>query len=154
MSSTEPGEPATPVEVVAGMWTAAHRIGAEIERSVAGFHGISFGDLVLLHELLGPDGETPTVVTRGALAARWGISVSVLVRRLRPLQRMRIVAEPAQLVGSSTEVTLTESGAQLIHDAWGTANIVAQRLLWRLPDTDKQTIASLLSPYAGDTPLT
>jgi MarR family transcriptional regulator, organic hydroperoxide resistance regulator len=68
-----------------------HRVYAQLrlqlDEELGIFHGIDFDDFALLHALAGADG--PTSLAR--LSAELGVARSVMLRRLRPLEKIGLV---------------------------------------------------------------
>jgi DNA-binding MarR family transcriptional regulator len=99
-----------------------------LDRELAQWHGISADDfrlMLFVHSV--PTHE----MTRNALAAQLGIRLTDLVKRIRPLQRIGLIAEPSESGGDlrTTSVALTDRGIELLADASRTANDVADGAL-------------------------
>ena len=59
----------------------------QLDEELGIYHGIDFDDFALLHALASADGPT----SLASLAAELGVSRSVMLRRLRPLEKIGLV---------------------------------------------------------------
>jgi len=99
-----------------------------LDRELSQWHGISADDfqmMLLVH------GSPAHEMTRQALATQLGVRLTDLVKRIRPLQRIGVIAEPADVESDlrATAVALTSRGTELLADASRTANDVADGAL-------------------------
>jgi DNA-binding MarR family transcriptional regulator len=99
-----------------------------LDRELSQWHGISADDfwmLLVVHRT--SEGE----MSRRALAEQLGVRLTDLVKRIRPLQRIGIVAEPSEVGNDprTTSVALTPRGTELLSEALKSANDVADGAL-------------------------
>ena len=83
-----------------------------LDEALGQFHGIDFDDFALLHSLA----ATPNIPIRlAAFATGLGVSRSMMLRRLRPLEKIGLLA----LHGGVADrcVTLHPAGLSLVHMA-------------------------------------
>jgi DNA-binding MarR family transcriptional regulator len=128
-------------------------VARRFERALGGLHGLSLGDLVLLHELgLAPGGR----LRRVELADRLSLSPSGVTRALIPLERIGLVSrerEPRDArVGYAA---LTETGRTKLADALATAEAVGEDLFagpGRMPELEAlaQALTAALGQRAAD----
>lgn len=115
----------------------------DIERPLAGHHGLSFAELRLLRALAAaPAGRAgPTELARALHLTASGVS-----RALGPLVRRHIVTREADPNdGRAGNARLTAAGSQLLADASATAGEAAGRLLRRLSLGQTRQLERLLS---------
>jgi DNA-binding MarR family transcriptional regulator len=86
------------------------------------FHGIDFDDFALLHALASTEGPT----SLASLAAELGISRSVLLRRLRPLEKIGIIDYHGGV--TDRRIALRTAGRSLIKTARETVGSVCSKL--------------------------
>jgi hypothetical protein len=99
-----------------------------LDRELSQWHGISVDDfrlMLLVH------GSPAHELTRQDLATHMGIRLIDLVKQIRPLQRIGVIAEPLEAASDvrTTSVALTVRGTELLTDASRTANDVADGAL-------------------------
>ena len=99
-------------------------IARRFERALGGLHGLSLGDLVLLHELgRAPGGR----LRRVELAQRLSMSPSGVTRALIPLERIGLVARERDPRDARVGyAALTETGQTRLAEALATAEAVGE----------------------------
>jgi MarR family transcriptional regulator, organic hydroperoxide resistance regulator len=83
----------------------------QLEEELGIHHGIDFDDFALLHALACIDGPT----SLAALADELGVSRSVMLRRLRPLEKIGLVVNHGGV--TDPRVALSAAGIRLIKTA-------------------------------------
>jgi DNA-binding MarR family transcriptional regulator len=124
-------------------------VARRFERALGGLHGLSLGDLVLLHELGGAPGGR---LRRVELAERLSLSPSGVTRALIPLERVGLVSrerEPRDArVGYAA---LTDTGRTRLAEALATAEAVGEELFagpGRMPELE--SLARALTAALGE----
>lgn len=83
-----------------------------LDEALGQFHGIDFDDFALLHSLAGTvDGP----IRLAAFATGLGVSRSMMLRRLRPLEKIGLLALHGGVTGRG--VALHPAGLSLVHRA-------------------------------------
>jgi len=98
------------------------RLRLQIDEELGIFHGIDFDDFALLHELASADG--PMSLAR--LAAELSVSPSVMLRRLRPLEKTGLVVYHGGV--TDRRIALRTAGLSLIKTANETVGGVFAKL--------------------------
>lgn len=95
----------------------------QLDEELGTYHGIDFEEFALLHSLLGAeDGLTSLAI----LAAELGASRSTMLRRLRPLEKIGLVAYHGGV--TDRYVALRPAGVCLIKTAHDTVGDVCAKL--------------------------
>ena len=94
----------------------------QLDEELGIFHGIDFDDFALLHALASTEGPT----SLASLAAELGISRSVLLRRLRPLEKIGLVVYHGDV--TDRRIALRTAGLSLIKTAHETVGSVCAKL--------------------------
>lgn len=111
----------------------------QLGEELAIYHGIDFGDFSLLHLLSGNEGSSSSLAI---LAAELGVSRSTMLRRLRPLEKIGLVACDSGAV--NRHVVLRPAGLALLRTAHDTvAGVYAKnRGILSIVDAIERSIAS------------
>ncbi len=97
----------------------------QLDEELGIFHGIDFDDFALLHALASADGPT----SLASLAAELSVSRSVMLRRLRPLEKIGLVNYHGGV--SDRRIALRAAGLSLIKTAHDTVGgVCAKRSLF------------------------
>ncbi len=94
----------------------------QLDEELGIFHGLDFDDFALLHALASTDDPT----SLASLAAELGISRSVLLRRLRPLEKIGLVVYHGDV--TVRLIALRTAGLSLIKTAHETVGSVCAKL--------------------------
>ena len=94
----------------------------QLDEELGIFHGIDFDDFALLHALASTEGPT----SLASLAAELGTSRSVLLRRLRPLEKIGLVVYDGDV--TDRRIALRTAGLSLINTARETVGGVCAKL--------------------------
>ena len=94
----------------------------QLDEELGIFHGIDFDDFALLHTLSSADG--PTSLAR--LASEFGVSRSIMLRRLHPLEKIGLVAYHGDINGR--RIALRPAGLSLLKTAHDTVSGVCDKL--------------------------
>jgi DNA-binding MarR family transcriptional regulator len=118
-----------------------------LDQALAGYHGISFNDFLLLHHLSqGPGGR----LRRVELAERHGLTASGITRTLLPLEKLHLVErqhEPRDArVGYAA---ITDTGRELLGHAYVLAEQVSKELLRSSSPDELKALGHALALIAG-----
>jgi DNA-binding MarR family transcriptional regulator len=117
-----------------------------VDQALAGYHGISFNDFLLLHHLSqGPGGR----LRRVDLAQRHGLTASGITRTLLPLEKLYLVErqhEPRD--ARVTYAAITTSGTELLRNALVSAEQVSNELLASAAPEELETLRLALASIA------
>ena len=94
----------------------------QLDEELGIFHGIDFDDFALLHALAITDGPT----SLSSLSAELGVSRSVMLRRLRPLEKIGLVVYHGGV--TDRRIALRATGLSLIKTARETVGGVCAKL--------------------------
>ena len=94
----------------------------QLDEELGIFHGIDFDDFALLHALAGADEPR----SLASLAAELGVSRSVMLRRLRPLEKIGLVVYHGDV--TDRLIALRTAGRSLIKTAHETVGSVCAKL--------------------------
>ena len=94
----------------------------QLDEELGIFHGIDFDDFALLHALASADGPT----SLASLAAELGVSRSVMLRRLRPLEKIGLIDYHGGV--TDRRIALRSAGLSLIKTAHETVGGVCAKI--------------------------
>lgn len=98
------------------------RLRIQLDEELGTYHGIDLDEFALLHSLEGREDDTAGLET---IAADLGTSCSALLRRLRPLEKIGLVAYNSSI--KDRRITLRRPGLSLIKTAHDTIERVCAR---------------------------
>ncbi len=104
------------------IYRAYAKLRFQLDEELGIFHGIDFDDFALLHTLASVDGPT----SLASLATALGVSRSVMLRRLRPLEKIGLVVYHGGVTDRS--IGLCKAGLSLIKMAHETVGDVYAKL--------------------------
>lgn len=94
----------------------------QLDEELGAYHGIDFDDFALLHLLAGAEYG---VTSLGILATELGASRSVMLRRLRTLEKIGLVAHHGGL--TDRRISLRPAGLSLINTAHDTVGSICTK---------------------------
>lgn len=135
------------LDVILQLVRTQSRIIRRMDYALAGYHGISFNDFLLLHHLSqGPGGR----LRRVDLAQRHGLTASGITRTLLPLEKLHLVErqhEPRD--ARVTYAAITASGQELLGHALVLAEQVSTELLANAAPQQLTMLRQALAQIAG-----
>ncbi len=107
--------------------SAAHaRLQLALDEELGTFHGLSYADFLLLHQLAGAQGQR---LPMAELAPELGLRQSALLRQILPLEKTGLVARDGLAgQGGSRDVQLRSAGRQVVSNASETAQALCEHL--------------------------
>ena len=118
-----------------------------LDQVLGGYHGISFGDFMLLHYLnRAPGGR----LRRVDLAERQGLTASGVTRTLLPLEKIGLVERQQDPRDARVAyAAITETGRELLNNAVTVAEQISKDLLRNCPPAHFDDVSSALGLIAG-----
>src|SRR5471032_3096169 len=118
-----------------------------LDQVLGGYHGISFGDFMLLHYLnRAPGGRLRQV----DLAERQGLTASGVTRTLLPLEKIGLVSrQPDPRDARVGYAAITPTGQEMLNNAMVTAQQISGDLLRGCPPDQVAAMSALLGQLAG-----
>lgn len=103
------------IDIPLSFHRAYARLRLRLDEDLGIYHGIDFDDFILLHWLARAEDGAASLAT---LAAELGASLSAILRRLRPLEKIGLLACDGGL--RTRRIALRPAGLRLIHTAQDT----------------------------------
>jgi DNA-binding MarR family transcriptional regulator len=120
------------------------------DRALSAYHGVGFGDFVLLLELRQAPGGR---LRRVDLADRVGLSPSGVTRALGPLERIGLVdREPHPRDARVAYASLSETGERVVDEVLRTAREVSERVFEAWSADELDSFARSVARLAERTP--
>lgn len=118
-----------------------------LDQALAGYHGVSFNDFLLLHHLnQGPGGR----LRRVDLAERHGLTASGITRTLLPLEKLNLVERQHEPRDARVAyAAITQTGRELLGHAHVLAEQVSSELLRSSSQDDLRALTDALALIAG-----
>jgi DNA-binding MarR family transcriptional regulator len=118
-----------------------------LDGMLAGLHGLSFSDFMILYHLeRAPGGK----LRRVDLAERLGLTASGVTRSLIPLEKLGLVSRQADPRDARVGyATLTSSGRQLLVHAMVSVQETAQNATGTIPTEQIEAVSALLARLTG-----
>jgi DNA-binding MarR family transcriptional regulator len=118
-----------------------------LDNALAGLHGLSFGDFLVLYHLERAAGGR---LRRIDLAERLGMTASGVTRTLLPLEKLGLVErQPDQRDARVGYASITKSGRRVFADALASAEAVSQEVVQRMPERESMALHGLLATLVG-----
>ena len=117
-----------------------------LDQALAGYHGLSFNDFLLLHHLSqGPGGR----LRRVDLAERHGLSASGVTRTLLPLEKLHLVERQQEPRDARVAyAAITQAGRELLGHAHVLAEQVSTELLRSSSPAELKALSDALALIA------
>lgn len=112
-------------------YRAYAKLRLQLDEELGIFHGIDLDDFALLHSLTGVKEAAHSLKN---LAAELGVSRSAMLRRLRPLEKIGLVA--CHYGVTERTIALCPAGRSLLHAAHDTVGGVCDKL-FRIEEVDR-----------------
>lgn len=118
-----------------------------LDNALGSYHGLSFGDFMLLASLSRAPGGR---LRRVDLAERLGLTASGVTRALIPLEKIGLVKrQPDERDARVGYAVLTLAGGRLLASAAASAEMVSQEALQAATPRQIETLSGLLGQLAG-----
>src|SRR5215475_15550754 len=117
------------------------------DRRLGMFHGLSFGDFILLLNLSrAPGGK----LRRIDLAEKLGLSASAVTRSLIPLERIGLVTRQRDLRDARVGyAALTKAGQRVLQESTSSAELVSAELIPQKSKAELSSLSELLLQIGG-----
>lgn len=118
-----------------------------LDAVLGGYHGISFSDFMLLHNLSSAPGAR---LRRVDLADRQGLTASGVTRTLLPLEKIGLVERQQDPRDARVAyAAITPTGLELLNNAIVVAQQISKELLRNCPPDQLSATTAMLGQIAG-----
>lgn len=118
-----------------------------LDNALGSYHGLSFGDFMVLASLSRAPGGR---LRRVDLAERLGLTASGVTRALIPLEKIGLVKrQPDERDARIGYAVLTLAGAKLLANAAASAELVSQEAVQAATPKQLETLSGVLGQLAG-----
>lgn len=146
-AAADPTDPSPGLDFCLRLTRAYATVTRRLDNVLAGLHGLSFGDFMILYHLGRAPGKR---LRRIDLAERLGLTASGVTRSLMPLEKLGLVTrQPDPRDARVGYALLTDAGAQLLAHAQVTVEPISQEATRTVPPGQMDALLALMGRLAG-----